>query len=624
MLKIKLFNPNKSYIQFGQKSSKPNVLLCSNPIKHATVSDEFVKSSENTTGAGKQLLKIPFKIERKSADEQGETIAKSMKQILDNGGGAVSSAFFKTELRNIDYKNVVSTIKSYDKISPKSSLISDIGKDFWDDRDTRYYALNSIFTKLEKAAVKNGVESKRFSYNFEEELEKQFGSFLPVKTKQLDKIAGALSQAIVNKTSLTKDEKEVIAKADVRKTQEYTSKILESTVKEARASMEKQANRDGWSAKLGEAIKGLWNSENQKEIVHKDIDLFEKQIFELNKSVGTADYNKKFKEIFQVNFDAELIAKFKEKEEQFEIACLCSTVENNFKKSVEDLVNNKPLKDTFLVTTTGAKPIITETRLEMYKRNLKAFSEFVGKGDIKAGKKQINQMMKDSNITEKSSLTERYNVLQTLANNYAKVLSENTQRVLGKKNLLEMKREYTNSYYAAFGVDNDIAKRVEDYRASQKLSELLVQDTIICSASIPIWLFTAGTGIIPTLKIAAMHSAVDVAVYGSDRLSSKAGMTKKELKDSLKWTLIDGTTAIVNQLTYKGISALVSPIAKMSGNVAKITDIALSNIADIGVDCAMEYLGSGKITLQGVVYSVLFTAGGQIIELKALGPAQNN
>ncbi|MGN1125124.1 MAG: hypothetical protein ACI4SM_02955, partial [Candidatus Gastranaerophilaceae bacterium] len=67
MLKIKLFNPNKSYIQFGQKSSKPNVLLCSNPIKHATVSDEFVKSSENTTGAGKQLLKIPFKIERKSA-----------------------------------------------------------------------------------------------------------------------------------------------------------------------------------------------------------------------------------------------------------------------------------------------------------------------------------------------------------------------------------------------------------------------------------------------------------------------------------------------------------------------------------------------------------------------------
>ena len=180
-----------------------------------------------------------------------------------------------------------------------------------------------------------------------------------------------------------------------------------------------------------------------------------------------------------------------------------------------------------------------------------------------------------------------------------------------------MKREYDNSYYAAFGVKNDIAKRVTDYRNSQMLSELLVQDTILCSASIPIWMCTAGTGLIPTMKIAAMHSAADIAVYGSDRLSSKNGMTADDIKDIIKWAAVDGATAFANQLSYKGIEALTSPIAKMSGKAAAITDFALCTAADVAVDSGMEYLATGKVTLQGVVYSVVFSAGGYIIDMKA-------
>ena len=87
-------------------------------------------------------------------------------------------------------------------------------------------------------------------------------------------------------------------------------------------------------------------------------------------------------------------------------------------------------------------------------------------------------------------------------------------------------------------------------------------------------------------------------------------MTQKELKETLKWTAIDGTTAIVNQLCYKSIEALVSPIAKMSGKAAKVSEMALTGMA------GMEYLGSGKVTLQGIVYSVIFTAAGQIVDMK--------
>ena len=54
----------------------------------------------------------------------------------------------------------------------------------------------------------------------------------------------------------------------------------------------------------------------------------------------------------------------------------------------------------------------------------------------------------------------------------------------------------------------------------------------------------------------------------------------------------------------------------MSGKAAKVSEMALTGMADVAVDCGMEYLGSGKVTLQGTVYSVIFTAAGQIVDMK--------
>ena len=55
----------------------------------------------------------------------------------------------------------------------------------------------------------------------------------------------------------------------------------------------------------------------------------------------------------------------------------------------------------------------------------------------------------------------------------------------------------------------------------------------------------------------------------------------------------------------------------MSGQTAaKLTDFALSTVADVAIDSGFEYIATGKITLQGVVYSVAFSAGGYIIDLK--------
>ena len=616
MLKINPIITGKYAENKGIQSRTPEFFVSAPKLKPTLKTDifQYQKESENPINT----LQLPFLGKKQNRYEQGKNIAENLQNILKDNVGALSDDKFKNEFNKINNKNIIPTINAYNKISPEKTLIGAISTERANSTKTRNAVISSLTDKLVELGDNAAVQTEHYKKYFDKELKSQFSSVLPVKTEQLDKISGALVQAIENKNSLTKEEKEDLKNANIKDTQTYTTSVLKSTVEKAEKSMKEQADYDGWSAKLGEQIRKLWKSDNQKELVHNDIKIFDNQVNELNKLTGTKDYDKKFKEIFDVDYDTELIATYKQKEEKYVAASICSAVENNFKTSVKDLLSGKPLDVTYAPfnSKTGANPVVIQTKQQKYDKNLNAFAEFVGKGNIEKGKKQIEKTMKEYKIKPDSTLDDKYSVLQKMANKYAKRLNQNAKNALGKKDLTEMKREYDNSYYAAFGVKNDIAKRVTDYRNSQMLSELLVQDTILCSASIPIWMCTAGTGIIPTLKIAAMHSAADVAVYGSDRLSSKQGMTANDIKDIMKWAAVDGATAFANQLSYKGIEAITSPIAKMSGKAAAITDFALCTAADVAVDTGMEYLASGKVTLQGVVYSVVFSAGGYIIDMK--------
>ena len=614
MLKINPIKIGKSN-NYKEVQARTSNFFVSSPIAKKTLkTDIFEKNNKR-----ENILQLPFLGKKQNKYEQGAEIANNLKDVLKGFVGAVTNEKFIENYKKINEKNVIPTINAYNKISPDETLIGAICKERANSYKSRMNTVSGITDMLVNLGNKTGVQTQHYKKHFDEELKSQYETILPVKVNQLDKISGALIQAIENKNSLTEYERNSIKNADIKDTQSYTTKILNNSVKNAQKSMEEQANYDGWSAKLGEQIRKIWNSENQKELVHEDIKIFDNQVKELDKLVGTKDYNKKFKEIFDVEYDPELIATYKQKEEKFVAASICSGVENNFNKSVSDLLKNKPLADkyNYVPNAIGAAiPILEETKEQIYERNLNSFAEFVGKGNTEEGKKQIEKTMKEYRIKSNSSLEDKYAVMQRMAQKYSRRLHQNTQQATGKKDLKEMKREYDNSYYAAFGVKNDIAKRVADYRNSQMWSELLVQDTILGAVSIPIWMSTAGTGIIPTLKIAGMHSAATAALYSSDRFSSKKGMTEEDLKEILKYTAIDGATAIANQFAYKGIEAITSPIAQISGKSAKLTDFALSTIADVAIDSGFEYVATGKITLQGVVYSVAFSAGGYIVDLK--------
>lgn len=561
----------------------------------------------------------PLKAE-KVLQKQNESkeIAEGLYQTLIDQPAAVDSEEFDEQFIKINTSNVVSVMKEFDKISPNMTLIGAICDEKANFSSTRKNAINKVVDNLVMAANKIGIQTPQYSNYFDQELDTQFDKILPVKVQQLDKITRALAQAIENKNSLTSGEKYEIKHADAKTTQTYTTKVLANAAMKAEKAMQQQAEYDGWSAKLGEKIRKLWNSKNQKSLVHSEINAFKSQIKDLSANIGKPEYNLKFKEIFGIDYDPELVAKCKEKEEKCIAATLLSSVSETFDSTMQDVLKNKTLQDNiYYPQMPKATPILKETRKQRYEKNLNKFAEFLGQGDIQKGKKQLEEVFAMHNVNSNTSLDEKYSAMRDIALNYSKLLAKNKNIALKNKTLKEIQNEYEGSYYAAFGIKNDVAKRVNDYRSSQMLSELLVQDAILCTASIPIWVCTSGTGIIPTLKIAGLQSAVDLSVYFSDRFSSKKGMTEEDLKDSLKWAGIDAATAMANMLSYKGIEAITSPIAKISGTAAQITDFALCTAADLAVDCGFEYIGSGKVTFQGVVYSLIFSSSGYIIDLKA-------
>ena len=420
MLKINPVFTDKFTENKGIQARTPEFFVSVPKFKPTLKTDIF--QYQNEREISKNTYDLPFLGKKQNRYEQGKEIAANLQKLLNGKVGALSDEKFKKEFSKINDKNIIPTINEYNKISPEETLIGAICTERANSTKTRNNVIASITDKLVKIGDNAGVQTEHYKKYFDKELKSQFSSLLPVKVEQLDKVSGALVQAIENKNSLSKQDKEDLKNANIKDTQSYTTSVLKTSVKKAEDSMQEQADYDGWSAKLGEQIRKLWKSENQKELVHKDIKSFESQVKELDKLVGTSDYNKKFKEVFEVEYDPELIAVYKQKEEKYIAASICSAVEDNFKNSVKDLLSGKSLDVTYAPYNPrmGGSAVVIRTKQQNYDKNLNAFAEFVGKGNVEEGKKQIEKTMKDYKIKPESTLDEKYNVLKKMANKYAK------------------------------------------------------------------------------------------------------------------------------------------------------------------------------------------------------------
>ena len=593
--------------------------LASNPIKLSIYEKNNLQFSPITfTGRKKVLNKTTF--------DQGREIATNLHDTLRKNVGAVDTKQFKTTFSKLNKQNAIPTIKSYDKLYPKSTLISDILTETGSEMETRKNTVTELFGILTSEGKDRGVQVEHFKQNFDKELEKETTKpILAPNATKLNRITNGLIQAIDNKASLTKEAKEAIANSKPEKFYDYTTQLLESNVKTAEKSFQDRVDTDGFFGKLADNISVLWNSKNRKKLVQEDIDKHKDEIACLRAVAdkGDDEFREVFKNIFNVDYDPELVATYKDKETQLKTSLIAISSENFFNEKLSDLVNNHKLEDKYEIihSTSTCAPIIrtTETKEEMYQRNYDTFSTILGKGDKEAGSKVLEQKFKDAKLKPNSTIKDKYKVLSKIANTHSRQLHQETLNITKGKDINLIKKEFEASYNATFGVENDIAKRVIDYNISQEVGEYAADCLIMGPTMIGVSLATgSGIGLASVLKGAGVATATNMVAYSADRLASKKGLTKEDVEDILKFSVLDGTTFIASALASTGINFFTSAAFKGASVGKKATEIAMLTVAETATDAAVQKVLYGEVKIDGIKYSATFSLAGQLLELKLL------
>lgn len=615
--------PQQSNI-FAYRMSILNESRKSSDVSSGNVVSNPIRKTSDTNFVAYPLINFKGVTKQKNRLEQGREIANNLHNALKSTSDAINTKKFKNEFNKIDKTNVVPTLKAYDKLFPKNTLIEDVLSETGTDIETRENTVKRLFNVLSENGKDNGVQVEHFKKNFDEELSRQINK--PVcspKATKLNRITNGLVQAIENKSSLSKEEKLAIANSKPEKFYDYTTQLLESNLNVAEKSFKDRVDSDGFFGKIADNVSVLWNSKNRKKLVQEDIDKHKDEIACLRAVAdkGDDEFREVFKTVFKVDYDPELIATYKNKEVQLKTSIVAMSSEKFFNDKLSDLIDNKKFVDQYEVVSTSNMPYLNkkETKEEMYKRNYDDYSTILGKGDKEKGSKILEQKFKELKIKEDAPLKDKFKAMVKLANSQSRQMHRETSKITGGKDISLIKKEFEASYNAAFGVENDIAKRVTDYNISQEVGEYAVDCLIMGPTMIGVSLATgSGIGLASVMKGAALATGTNMVAYSADRLASKKGMTKEDIEDILKFSVLDGSTFIASALASTGINFFTSAAFKGASVGKKATEIAMLTVAETAADATVQKVLYGDVKIDGIKYSATFSLAGQLLELKLL------
>lgn len=615
--------PQQSNI-FAYRTSILKESRKSSDVSSGNVVSNPIRKTSDTNFVAYPLINFKGVTKQKNRLEQGREIANNLHNTLKSTSDAINTKKFKNEFNKIDKSNIVPTIKAYDKLFPKNTLIEDILSETGTDIETRENTVKNLFSVLSENGKDNGVQVEHFKKNFDEELSRQVNKqVLSPKATKLNRITNGLVQAIENKSSLSKEEKLAIANSKPEKFYDYTTQLLESNLNIAEKSFQDRVDTDGFFGKIADNVSVLWNSKNRKKLVQEDIDKHKDEIACLRAVAdkGDDEFREVFKTVFKVDYDPELIATYKNKEVQLKTSIVAMSSEKFFNDKLSDLIDNKKFTDQYEVISTSNMPYLNkkETKEEMYKRNYDDYSTILGKGDKEKGSKILEQKFKDLKIKPDAPLKDKFKGMVKLANSQSRQMHRETLKITGGKDINLIKKEFEASYNAAFGVENDIAKRVTDYNVSQEVGEYAVDCLIMGPTMIGVSLATgSGIGLASVMKGTALATGTNMVAYSADRLASKKGMTKEDIEDILKFSVLDGSTFIASALASTGINFFTSAAFKGASVGKKATEIAMLTVAETAADATVQKVLYGDVNIDGVKYSATFSLAGQLLELKLL------
>ena len=608
---LMMMNPS---IQVPKKGNKITALKTQAELKQEA---EIKKQREEVQKAHREELehvaqtskaKVQANNAKKQATAQGKAISKHLYDEMYSAKlNSVGQESFQKELKKITPNNVVETLREYQKLSPDESMIEAIwdeksSKSFFSKTDVRKTSIDGIIGKLTQRAKNAGVDKSRIS-SFGKEMSK-YSDY----KEEAGRVMYGMIQAIEARETLSKDE---IKKAEGQTTEEKigaTSALLRSQISSAKSSLQAQQDKDGWAGKTVDWVSGVWNSKNRAHVVKADIDKSEQQVKDLMSSKDMKTFNAKFKATYGVDFDPVQVAGYKKQLGQYEKSSAMNAMETSFNSQMKTLMSKSKLDDeTQYIANPGAggQVVVTATKGQVYNRELGKFAKFLGMGDSKVGMKQINAEMKKAGIDpQKASMDKKYEFLHNRAKSCSKLLHNQTMQATHGKSYSQVKADFENSYTAAFGSKNNIAKRVADYNASQETGAYVLKSGIKIASGVIIGVATGGAGVVPLLAAAGAQSALSFAVDASDLATSKKGGTVKQYVDAGKQAIVQGASQALSG---------VSTLAIKATTLSTTSKVLLSTAADTGIDMGTEYINTGKVTLEGTLMSAFMNGAGHTI-----------
>ncbi len=363
---------------------------------------------------------------------------------------------------------------------------------------------------------------------------------------------------------------------------------LKKTGENAQTSLNGQLQSEGWAGKVVDKISALWNSKNRAHLVQDDIDKYNQQVEELALSIKENSFNKKFKEIFGVNYNIDNIKAYNDKAQQYKLAATTQTIAEITSSKLSGVLseykhNKGKLED---------KDIITINRYDM--RGIEApYHETIPKEvtfknmenaliDTVGSKEILDISLKSSGIDiDKATIDSKYNAYGLLAEYLIESSKATAKKYSEGKSLKEIKKEYDNAYQKAYGKNNDIQARVDKYNRSQEIGAAALRGATRYAASIALYFLAPEATAAKILYESAVVFGTKLIIDGSDKLSSNVKMDDKDIKKIISNTAVSAA----ERMTKKTLLSLIPGISTASDALNMVldqaTDIAINTTTGI-------------------------------------------
>ena len=626
-------------------------------------------------------------------------IAQELHDYADSHNGAIGQEGFTKLLKQITPENVVGVIMKYNDLYNSSTsmftdneslvetIIDETSSSYDDIREALIgdgkgkHKVKGVFTVLLDRAKALGMDDatvNSYRTQFTKALNKELGgtAFLRSSAK-MDEIINTVIQSIQNLI----DEANKAAKAQTtvkpvpaKAHETRATNIVVTRFNKANTDFNRQMKTDGWAEDVADAMGRIWGN-NYADAVRADLKVARKDVEKLKAALAKGDeaFRTEFFNIFGITYNPTNITAYQNAESAYIAASKAKANQDNFNTAFELLLNGKALAaETTSSTTTSIKgDVYTSQRVvkkeEVYAREFNKVAELFDsavKSDktgqyaalgVTDGKSYLEKAIEAAGAKGKS-IDEKYKVLQNIVSKISQSLAQETKKACGGRSLESIQKQYENCYKAAFGLENDILKRVTDYNISQQKGGGMVKGAVVAIAAIGIGLLTAGTGTaavaggagaataggasVATVTAGAVKSGITVAaltagVEITDRFTSKEaldalkkdgvlaflekGCEVTDWKQVATASLVSGAMCIafagqsyaITNLTLKAATA-----AGMSAEASGYTAAALSTAGFVGTGLGTEYIFQGEITVEGATFTVIMALVSGVMQVK--------